>query len=246
MGGCHKQVSISDVFNITTQGVITDKSPMLQARSYFALAKQAESIIYATGGLDDRGEVLKKAEAFMIDSREWKEIANLNKARMNHSSLFFQWIVNDSKTIRKVYVFSGIDQNQERVSEIESYPNGLDTRWARVNMKQESPAWVGLRNLHLIQINSEQILAFGRDDQNNGWQIVLEEDKSTDSGNCLVIRDEFLKENWEAASIQSSLLKYNKKIFLLSEKGSLLKIGSDGNVEEQQPLRQALIPRIPN
>ena len=48
-----------------------------------------------------------------------------------------------------------------------------------------------------------------------------------------MIRDEFLKENWEASSIQSSLLKYNKKIFLLSEKGALLKIGSDGNVEQQ-------------
>ena len=83
---------------------------------------------------------------------------------MNHSSLFFQRIVNDSKTLRKVFVFSGIDQQQQRVAEIESYPNGLDTRWAKVNLKQASPAWVGLRNLHLIQINNEQVLAFGRDD----------------------------------------------------------------------------------
>lgn len=41
MGGCKRETSIPDVFNITTQGVITDKSPMLYARSYFALAKQA-------------------------------------------------------------------------------------------------------------------------------------------------------------------------------------------------------------
>lgn len=83
---------------------------------------------------------------------------------MNHSTLFFKKFINDLKIIRKVYVFSGIDQHQERVSEIESYPNGMESRWSIVKMKQQSPAWVGLSNIHLIQINSEQILAFGRDE----------------------------------------------------------------------------------
>lgn len=108
--------------------------------------------------------MLQRAEAFTIESREWKEIASLNKPRMNHSTLFFKKFINDLKIIRKVYVFSGIDQHQERVSEIESYPNGMESRWSIVKMKQQSPAWVGLSNIHLIQINSEQILAFGRDE----------------------------------------------------------------------------------
>ncbi len=39
MGGMRDKLSIPDVFNITTEGVITDKAPMMFARAYFALAK---------------------------------------------------------------------------------------------------------------------------------------------------------------------------------------------------------------
>ena len=63
--------------------------------------------------------------------------------------------------------------------------------------------------------------------------MVIEQDKG-DDGNRLAIRDEFLKENWDLSASQSSLLKYNKKIFMLTEKGRLLKIGPDGNVEDSR------------
>ena len=44
--------------------------------------------------------------------------------------------------------------------------------WATVKLLSQTPAWINLKNLHLVQINNDQILAFGTDEQ-NGWQIVL-------------------------------------------------------------------------
>ena len=112
--------------------------------------------------------MLNTAELYNVRGRTWNRLPDLNHGRFSHSSVYFFKNISHEKSLRKIYVFSGINAENQRVQEIESYPNGALGNWKVVKMQEISPSWRQLRNLHLIQINSEQILAFGCDEQ-QGW-----------------------------------------------------------------------------
>lgn len=161
------------------------------------------------------GPMQKTAEIFDLNIRRWKKIPNMNEARFNSSSIYYN--------SRYVYLIGGLNINKICLNSIEVLDtNAIDLGFSLIDISNYS---INLKTLMgVIQYSKGKFLIFGGSKDQDKTDTSFELELSPDSGKIISFTNSLIKPTEEAMIRSNQLLRvnneelaaYNSKLEVLS------------------------------